>query len=148
MPRIALLGSAHQCVPPLFYESSHGLLTINADENASALTLVRRSPFAKRVSPPLAASLNVADLIAMLGDDPRAESPTEVHGLAMDYSSIAQAVFELCRTRSINAKFMLQAPSVTDMFGPLSPPGRSESELGMLGVAPVTDSDQEPFVEP
>jgi hypothetical protein len=128
-PRIALLGSAVECRPPVFYESAHGLLTIDAKKDADRLTLVRRSPFVNRVSPPLSASLNVAELIAMLGDDPELRSGGEVHGLAMDYSSIAQAMYELCRTRSINAKFMIQSTSVTEMFGPLTPTGRAESDL-------------------
>ena len=127
--RVVLLGSGWRCLPPIFYQSPNRMLTVNADDDDENLTLIRRTPFSNRTSPPLPAALEVDELIAMLGGDPRVTSADEVHGLALDYSTITHALYELCRTRSINAKFMLQRTSVTEMFGPLTSTGRAESDL-------------------
>lgn len=127
-PRIALFGDLIQCVPPVFYRAPDGSITINAQTNDKRLTLVRKTTFGDRLSPPLAASFSVEELIGMLGDNPEVEAD-QVHGLALDYSSITRALHELCRAEAINARFMLQTHSVTEMFGPLTPTGRAESDL-------------------
>ena len=128
-PRIALIGSGLTCLPPVFYAAPDGQITIHANEHDQQLTLVRRTPFANRTSPPLPTSCDLKELIPMLGDDPKVNADGEVHGLAMDYTAVTHALYELCRMRCINASFMLQRPTVTEMFGPLDEPGRQESDL-------------------
>ena len=128
-PRIVLIGSAFNAIPPVFYQSPNSMITVNAPEKAENLTLIRRTPFADQVSPPIYTSFDIAELIDMLGDDPLVNSKNEVHGLAVDYSTITHALYKLCSTNSINAKFMLQRPSVIDLFGPLQPNSRKESDF-------------------
>ncbi len=125
-PRIALLGARIRCIPPIFYRDPNGQLTIDADDDAQELTLIRKSPFSDRTSPPLPASFDVAALISMLGDSPRQDRHGDVHGLAMDYSSIVHVLYELCRTHSINAEFLLQRATVEEMFGPVPSGARRE----------------------
>jgi len=128
-PRIVLFGSGLQCVPPIFYQDANRLLTVSAEENVQQLTLVRRSPFGGGSSPPLSAPLDLGELIDMLGDDPVVVSSTEVHGLAMDYSTIVHALYTLCSSDAVNAQFMMQTASITEMFGPMTSTGREESDL-------------------
>ena len=128
-PRIALIGSDVRCQPPVFYRDAEGMLTISADVGDTSLTLLRKTPYGNRVSPPLPGPLDVAELVAMLGDRPEVLDSGQVHGLAFDYSAVSHVLYELCRLRCVNAKFMMQSPSVTEMFGPLPPTGRPESEL-------------------
>lgn len=128
-PRIALFGDGLQCIPPVFYRDPYGLITINADTHDSRLTLIRKTPFHDRVSPPLPASLELAQLISMLGDDPTIDGDRQVHGLALDYSTVARTIQQLCESRATNAHFMLQTDSITDLFGPLADGERRESDL-------------------
>ncbi len=127
--RIVLLGGPMRCRTPMFYQDDNDMVTINAAVGADELTIVRRTPFADRISPPLAGPTDLADLILMLGDDPVGTSRTDVHGLALDYSTITHLLYRLCESGTLNAKFMLQTTSVTELFGPLNTPGRQETEL-------------------
>ncbi|MCB9849406.1 MAG: flagellar basal body P-ring protein FlgI [Phycisphaerales bacterium] len=127
--RIALLGSGLRCGTPVYYRDPNGMITISADAGADQLTLVRRTPFGDRQSPPLPCSPLLGDLILMLGDDPVVISENDVHGLALDYSTIASTLYELTQDGALNASFMLQTTSVREMFGPLTTSGRAESDL-------------------
>ncbi len=127
--RIALLGSGMFCIPPVFYQDPKNLITINAEEDDRKLTLIRRTRFNDRISPPLPADFELGQLIDMLGDDPTGTSDDSIHGLALDYATITRTLHDLCETGGINAKFMLQRHSTTEMFGPMSSGGRSESDL-------------------
>lgn len=128
-PRIVLFGEGIQCIPPLFYQDRTGMITINAETGATALTLIRKAPFNERVSPPLPTSLDIGSLVRMLGDDPELVDRDEVHGLALDYSTVTRTLQQLCEAQATNAKFMLQSRSVTEMFGPLGGTDRPESDL-------------------
>lgn len=128
-PRVVLIGSDLHCKPPLFYQDPNELLTLTADENARRLTIVRRSPFGGASSPPLPGPLDLGDLVDMLGDDPVVGADGQVHGLAVGYSTIVHALYTLCATDAVNAAFMMQAATVTEMFGPMSTTGREESDL-------------------
>ncbi len=127
--RIALLGNGMYCIPPVFYQDPRNLITINAEEDDRKLTLIRRAKFSDRISPPLPADLELDRLIDMLGDDPKGESEDAIHGLALDYATVTRTLHDLCETGEINAKFMLQRNTTTEMFGPMSTSGRSESDL-------------------
>jgi len=127
--RIALLGGTIRCVPPVFFCDAEGTITITADQDDQKLTLLRKARFRDRVSPPIPVSLNVADLIPMLGDDPAVQNGELVSGLAIPYSLVVKALADLCRSNSINADFMLEQATITEMFGPLREGGRGESEL-------------------
>jgi len=127
--RIALLGTALTCGRPVYYRDRNEMITITASAGADRLTLIRRTPFGNQQSPPLPAEPDLPALIRMLGDDPVATSVTDVHGLALDYSTLARLLYDLCASEAINADFMMQTPSVTELFGPQNTGGREESDL-------------------
>ncbi|HRX87136.1 MAG TPA: flagellar basal body P-ring protein FlgI [Phycisphaerae bacterium] len=126
--RMVLFGTALTCPAPVYYRDPSDMITISAQAGDEQLTLVRRTNFGHRQSPPLAGPTDLPELIHMLGDDPVATSDTDVHGLALGYSTITRTVADLSSGGFINADFMLQTASVEEMFGPLKPGGRPESE--------------------
>ncbi|MCK4659076.1 MAG: flagellar basal body P-ring protein FlgI [Phycisphaerae bacterium] len=127
--RIALFGDGITCLPPLFFCDEEGLITVTADEDARQLTLLRKTPFSNRVSPPISVSLGVEDLVPMLGDDPVVKEGKLVRGLGVSYSLVVKVLADLCRTNAINADFMLEQASVPEIFGPLPKTGRGESDM-------------------
>jgi flagellar basal body P-ring protein FlgI len=127
--RIALFGDKVRCVPPLFFCDEEGLITIIAEAGASQLTLLRKTQFSNRVSPPIPASLDVAELIPMLGNEPTMENGEVVRGLNVPYSLVVRALADLCQLDAIDADFVLEQISVPEIFGPVRPTGREESEL-------------------
>ncbi|HEY3246343.1 MAG TPA: flagellar basal body P-ring protein FlgI [Phycisphaerae bacterium] len=126
--RIALLGSAIQFVPPVFYRQPDGLLTINAGETDSELTVIRRHPLSGHVGAAIRVPLQVDQVLALLGSDPDVDSLHPTTGLGVDYSTLVQMLSELCGKHSINAKFMLEQAGM-ELFGPIAEVGRPESEL-------------------
>ena len=126
--RIALIGDGLQCIPPVFYRDPSGMITINADTNDTELTLIRRTPFHDRVSPPLPTSLELGALVSMMGDDPTVTDHDHVHGLALDYATVARVLYALCQSQATNARFMMQTHSVTELFGPVNTIERPESD--------------------
>ena len=125
--RIAIFGRDLRCEPPLFYHHPSGALTLNAAAGDSAITVLRTWP--SGTGPPLEASFDVAELVELLGSPPPRGSRDEATGAGVEYGMVVQALYELCETGAIRARFMLEQPSVTDLFGPLRPTGRPESEL-------------------
>ncbi len=127
-PRIAVFGPNLACRPPVFYTHPNRAVLINATESDTQLTVVRRSRFRKLVSPPIAVPFSVVELIRKLGDDPEGESD-EDRGLAMGYDQVIRIVHTLCDSQTIPAKFVFDRPSITDVFGPMRPEGRPETDL-------------------
>jgi hypothetical protein len=127
--RIALFCSDITCLPPLFFSDEDGMITITAEEGDEQLTLVRKTSFGDRSSPPIPASLDVADLILMLGDEPVVKNNELVRGLNVPYSLVVKALSDLCELQAINADFMLQQTTVPEIFGPVRKPGRGESDI-------------------
>ena len=128
-PRIALFGGESiRCTPPLFLDLPDGMLTVAAAADADSLTLVRRSRFSATVSDPITTNLGVRELITLLGSDPPRSPGEQVRGLGLDYSTIVFLLDELCRTESINAKFMLGQPAHAVPLSAVAP-GRPESDL-------------------
>ena len=127
-PRVALFGDQITCEPPVFYRHRDESITINALASDTELTLIRRSPFSGAVSPPLSSGTAIADLLEMLGQDPKITADGDVFGLGLSYSTVVSTLYELCEQGTINAKFMLEQPSVTAIFGPIRNAGRPESE--------------------
>ena len=127
-PRVALFGDHITCDPPLFYRHRDQSVTINALASDTELTLIRRSPFSGRVSPPIRTGVDIADLLEMMGHDPKLTADGSVLGLGLSYSTVVSTLFELCEQSAINAKFMLEQPSVTAVYGPVRDTGRPESE--------------------
>jgi hypothetical protein len=125
--RLVLFGDDLRFTPPLFYRDE--LLTLSATEEDPDLTVVRKTPVASVVSPPIPVPYDVASVASLLGGQARQDAEGTVTGLGLAYSSVVQVLGELCRLNSVNAKFMFEQPSTIEMFGPLTPTGREESEL-------------------
>ena len=92
------------------------------------MTLIRKTSFGGQSSPALSVPLDVAELLLMLGDDPEQTADGRVHGLALGHTFVTKLLYELCQTGSINAKFVLERPTVTDVFGPLLSTDRPETD--------------------
>ena len=127
-PRLAIFGTDLACTPPVFYVHPGQAVTINAGESDTQLTVVRRTRFRKLTSPPMPVSFVVADLVRKLGDDPTGDSDEE-RGLAMSYDQVIRVLHTLCANQVIDAKFIFDRPSITDVFGPMKPQGRPETDL-------------------
>jgi hypothetical protein len=129
-PRIALFGGdSIACNPPVFFSLPDGTLTISAEPSVDQLTLVRKARFSAAVSDPIYIDLEVGTLVELLGNKPPSSSDEAVYGLGFDFSSIVLTVSELCRSGSIQAKFVLQQPGAVGLGRTKTPPGRPESDL-------------------
>ena len=127
--RIALFGDDLRCLPPLFYRHPGGDLTINAYDGVAELTILRRMPYTSTVASPIRGSLNVPELIEMLGRSPSRRSSSQPTALGVDYGMVIQVLHDLCDMRSINARFLMEQKSIKELFGPSLPAGRAESEF-------------------
>ncbi len=126
--RIGLIGNGLRCMPPLFYASPGGALTVSAMEATDdELILVRRTP-SGATSPPIPCKLEVIELLRLAGNDP-SEIKDLVTGLAMDYTSLVHMLHTLCASGSINADFILEEENVAELFGPTQRKRRPDSEL-------------------
>ncbi len=126
---VALFGRDLSCTPPLFYRAPDGSITINADSGDQALTVLRVVVSSGATSSPVSAPLQLPALIQLLGGEADVGFDGEVVGLGLDYGAVVRALYYLCKDRSINADFILEQPNVAEMFGPIAPAGRPESEL-------------------
>lgn len=127
--RIALFGRPILARPPLFYSSPGETLIIDASPHATHLTVVRKSPVRGIASPPIRIGLDIAHLVALLGENPPQTANAPIRGLGVSYGGITRVLSELCESRAINAKFMLETPRDPFMLRPHAPPGRRESDL-------------------
>ena len=113
----------------MFYSHAGGDLTINAHDGDDGLTILRKLPQARRALEPITAGFDVVRLIRLLGDrSPRYPGEPRA-GLAVDYGTVVQALYELCKSGSIDARFLMEQGGIKELFGPAPPAGRPESEF-------------------
>ncbi len=127
--RLALFGKDFRCAAPALYRSPDGSLTINAGTEDEELTVLRLVVATGAMSPPVSTSMELPELIELLGSDADVGADGEVLGFGVDYGGVARALYHLCQDGSINAKFTLEQPNAAELFGPTARPGRPESEL-------------------
>jgi hypothetical protein len=127
--RVALFGRDFRCAAPALYRAPDGSLTINAGTEDEELTVLRLVVATGAMSPPVSTSMELPELIELLGSDADVGGDGEVLGVGVDYGGVARALYHLCQDGSINAKFTLEQPNAAEMFGPTARPGRPESEL-------------------
>lgn len=127
--RIALFGKELRCSPPILYRSPEGSVTLNASSDEDDLTVMRTVVSTGETSPPYKTSFDIVKLISLLGSDPGVDQTGKPTGLGLDYGAIVRAVHALCEDHSINARFLLEQPNATELFGPPLPVTRPESEL-------------------
>ena len=126
-PRIAIIG-APRCKTPLFYRHAQGLVTLTADAGAQEITAIRQTA-SGRVSPPTTTSLEVTDLISLLGAKAGTDRFGKVNGLGLNYSQIIDVIASLCENGTIDAEFKIERPGTVEITGPKRPTGRPGSEL-------------------
>ncbi len=127
--RIALFGNALNLELPLLYRAVDGSVTISGNGSDGLLTILRTVVSTGTTSPPIRAPNNLAQLAILLGDDAGVDSDGEATGLGLDYGAVVRALHQLCEEKSIRARFVLEEPNVTELFGPSRETGRPESEL-------------------
>ncbi len=126
--RIALIGGPLRFTPPVFYRQADGLLTVTAGEGDQNITVLCKHPLSGTLLEPVQVGLGVDEVLRVLGSPRKRDAKKP--GLGIEYSTIVQMLHTLCSSKSINARFMLEQPdSTSELFGPLSEPGRPESEL-------------------
>ena len=126
--RIALFGEDLHCTTPIFYRAVDGSLTITAQPDHDQLTILRTVVATGNVSPTISASLQLPQLILLMGRRAGVDMNDNVTGLGLDYGAVVHAVSRLCKDKSINANFMLEQPNVAELFGPTPETERPESE--------------------
>ncbi|MFQ5490683.1 MAG: hypothetical protein ACE5GE_08185, partial [Phycisphaerae bacterium] len=108
---------------------SGGDLTVNAGEDDSELTVLCGNPKNSFGHTRVNVGLDLVELIETLGQDPPEFSGQADTGLGVDYALVIQLLQELSDTRSMNAQFKIEQTTIKELFGPLDPSGRPESEL-------------------
>ncbi len=127
--RMALFGEDLRCTPPVLYRSPDGSVMISAADGETTLTVIRSVVASGSMSPPIPASLRLPDLVKLLGSEAAVGMDGRVLGLGLDYGAVVRAVYHLCENGAINAKFVLEQPNASELFGPSRPTARAESEL-------------------
>jgi flagellar basal body P-ring protein FlgI len=127
--RIALFGEDLRCTPPLLYRAPDGSVTVNAGDGASTLTVLRSAVARSSLSPPIAAPMELAALVPLLGNEAGVGMDGQVRGVGLDYGAIVRLLYHLCENRAVNARFVMEQPNAAELFGPPQPPSRPESEL-------------------
>jgi len=127
--RIAVFGDNLRLQPPLFYAHPSGELTLNSYDGTATITVFHKSPHPGMDFPTAEADFDLVKLIELLGSDPPRRSTDSAKGLSVDYETMIHLLHELCDMGSLKARFQLQQPSLTEMFGPSRPTDRPESEL-------------------
>ncbi len=107
-PKVVLFGDI-RIEPPVFYShKSVGSIIITANSNDKYLTVIRETP-SKKSSGKIKASLNLDELLVLLGNDPAIDKKTgRVLGLGVTYSSVVAMLYHMCQDGSIPAAFKLQ----------------------------------------
>ncbi len=128
--RIALIGGQRmQFRPPLLYSDPAKPITLAADVNADALSVIRKNHLGEVIAGPAKAPLAVAPLIRFLGENPNQDIKGALLGFGVSYADIIDLLFRLCKDGAINADARWEQPSVEELIGPLAPLERPESEL-------------------
>jgi flagellar basal body P-ring protein FlgI len=126
--RIALIGADQMAIrTPLFYSKPGKEVTLSASAADKFITLVRKD--AGNVIGEFKVPLDPVLLTRFLGDDPRTGQDKKPIGLGLDYAVVLDVLHNLCQSGALNARLEWEQQSVEDLFGPLRPMGRPESEL-------------------
>lgn len=127
--RIALFGHDIQCIPPVLYQAPDGCVTISAEPDAKDMTILRVVVSTGSSSPQISVAFSAPEWITLMGQEADVDYKGNVIGLGLDYGEIVRVLYHLCKSKSLNATFVLEQPNTTDLFGPPREKGRPESEL-------------------
>jgi len=127
-PRLAIFGRNLSFRPPVFYTAPDETLILNAEPDDKNLTLIRRWPQREGLLS-FKTSLDVAEVVARLGADSVPAEAGDPPGAELSYSQIIEALYYLCETQRLEAKFVLEKPRLSDLLRPLRPTGRPMTDL-------------------
>ena len=105
-PRIVIFGDELRCQPNLFYESRDDSLTLNAQNDATVISITRRLPGRERFIS-LESSFDLKSLILTLAKPLRNPANNKVFGPGLSYSQIVGVMCNLCKSGAIPAQFKL-----------------------------------------
>lgn len=134
-PRIAVFGRDTSITLPLFYSHPRDLVTLNALEHQTEITLLWRSQSGAPGSEPLLLPPRVVELLDALGRPPnmsrRDKSPG---GIGLNYARIVDLLQTLCEHGSIPAGLVLEEAPLADLLAP--PERRERLETDHIEPAP------------
>ncbi len=124
-PKVVLFGDI-KVEPPVFYShESVGSIIITANSNDKYLTVIRETP-SKKSSGKIQASLELPELLILLGNEPAIDKHSgKVLGLGVKYSCIVSVLYNMCKDGSIPAIFELQ-DIASELATEATPTGRPE----------------------
>lgn len=127
-PRIALIGGDRLlCRPPLLYADVESPVTISAKADDNMVAILKKDP--ARPLGPYYTPLSVPILTKFLGHELRTDAEGKLQGLGLDYGRVVAILYRLCESRAIDADLRWEDAATDQLFGPLDPLGRPESEL-------------------
>jgi len=103
-PRIVLFGEPISCHDSIFVESPGGDITINAVAGRNQATIIRKHPKRPDVVAQAQSSLDLADVIRTLCQEPPKEGG-KGGGLGVSYAAAAVLLKQMCEKGAVEAEF-------------------------------------------
>lgn len=127
-PRLAVFGRDLNCRTPLFYSHPSGLVTLNAVNPDSDITLFCRTRVSNRLSDPIPVTPRLVDLILSLADLPVKDSSGRIRGIGLNYGQVVGVLDALSKQDSIPIRLVLQTATMSELLGPGESPERPEAD--------------------
>ncbi|MFN0136273.1 MAG: flagellar basal body P-ring protein FlgI [Phycisphaerae bacterium] len=127
-PRIAVFGgNALPLQVPMFFNHPKNLVTLNAAEQNSEVSLFCRTRASGKLSDTISVPPRVIDLIRGLAALPMADEQGRFPGIGLNYSSIVEVLDALTRDGTIAARLVLENAKLDELLGP-KPVERREAD--------------------
>jgi hypothetical protein len=104
-PRVALFGSPIYCQSDIFIETPDGSITINAPADQEVVTVIRKHPRHPDTIVRLKCSLDLADIIQTLCEEPQARPGQGGPGLGVPYSTLVMLLKQMVDSGVVSAGF-------------------------------------------
>jgi hypothetical protein len=128
--RVALIGGDHlELHPPFLYAEPGKPILVSATQNDKQVSVLKKDQKGRTILGPLHVGTSLSRFVYFMGNDPEPDVYGEVQGLGMDYSVVLDVLYRLCEKGAVPATFKWEEPGLEDIYGPLKPKGRPESEL-------------------
>lgn len=127
-PRIAIFGPRATLETPLFYEHPAELLTLNAIEDHSDVTMFCHTRQHGKLSDPVVTPPRIADVIRGMGDLPIKDSSGKFRGLGQCYSLVVEVLEGLRSREALSAALVMETNNLRDQLGGSSVPERNEAD--------------------
>jgi hypothetical protein len=129
-PRVALFGRRIFVKENVLYDREDQLVMISGRPGQDDLTVVRKNPFSGKLSDPLPASRDLAELIQFLGGVVATRPDGGVTALGLPYSVVVAALYDMSvQTGSIPGTLIRERPRLADAAARTVTRERPESEF-------------------